>query len=167
MPITLVVIFAVAALLIFKGPSKKEIAQNEKAAVAALKALYAGLDKYKKDNLFYPTTLSSLGLGLLSTQYLEDANIVMDEYPVGPTGLFMYSYNGYWYLYQPADDRNKPMPMNYKDPSNAKISRYIITAFPTKPNRTGVRRFKMSQDGKMFIEQFEEGKPPQLIPYVE
>ena len=48
-----------------------------------------------------------------------------------------------------------------------KILKYTIIAFPTKPNRTGVKRFKIGEDSKLFIEQFEPGKVPTLIPYSE
>lgn len=166
-PIILVIVFAVIALVIFGGPSGKDLAQNEKVAVEMLGALSLALDKYKKDNVYYPETLSSLGGGLLSTQYLENADIVSNEYPMGPTGLFAYSYSGYWYMYQPADDNNRPILMSYKNPGEARISGYAITAFPIKPNRTGVRRFKIFKGGELFIERLEEGGGPQLTPYAD
>ena len=100
---------------------------------------------------------SNLSSGLLSAQYLEDPDIIQDGYKAGPTGLFIYSYNGYWYLYEPMGDK--------QGPDKTKISKYTITAFPTRPNKTGVRRIKITQDGKLFIEEYEPGKVPTLIPY--
>ena len=80
----------------------------------------------------------------------------------------MARYNGYGTLMDGVtlNPYNRPggdkMILN-KD----KILKYSITAFPTSPNKTGVRRFKIGEDSKLFIEEFEPGELPALIPYSE
>ena len=111
------------------------------------------MNKNKDDNLFYPPALSTLSSELLSTKYLENTDILAHEYLLAYPKMFMYSYSGYWYMFFPkgAD----------------KIKQYLIIALPRKLNRTGVKRFRITQDGKVLIEQPQPEKPPVLIPYSE
>src|SRR3989338_987405 len=125
-PFIFFIIFALIFVFLISSGSKHNIAQNEKTAVKTLKVLQEALNRYKNDNGFYPSSLSLLASGLISTKYLEDPDIVQDEYPLAPPemlGLFMYSYSGYRYIYGPR--------------GSDKILSYSIVAFPIKLGRIG------------------------------
>lgn len=148
-----IIITALAAQPVLNNLSKKAIPKNEKAAAETLKVLGQALEEYRKDCFSYPATLSALSSGMLSTKYLERVDILADEKPLVYPRISMYGYSGYWYIYFPK--------------GTDRIMQYLLIAVPRKPNLTGVRRFRMTQNGKVFIEQPKEGKPPTLTPYSE